>query len=374
MFEESKRNDRAIRVYKDLFDESQDVTAAGRLSTIYLKQEKYKEAVPYLESIEANDPDDLNAKVKLGLVHMELKNYDRSIKIFRELIEKNPESDRLRFYLGSLFEELGRHDEAVAELKQVPAGSKLYTDSVLHAANLMKNSGKMADAKSFLKESIAKSPKTAQFYVFLASMQEDEKDTDGAIGTLERAYGQFPEDERVLYYLGSLYDRQGDTKRGLAKMEQLLFVNPKNVDALNYIGYTWTIQSVKLDQAEDYLRQAMQLRPNNAFITDSWGWHLFTRGRVSESIVQLERAVSLKADEATILEHLGDAYARANLQEKALATYEKAAKYAEDSKMKEVIAQKMESVKTILVQSGRLPAPRESARSPASVPGASKTE
>ena len=374
MFEETKKNDRAIQTYLEIYEDTQDSTAASRLATIYLKKEKYKEAIPYLESIEATDPSDMNAKVKLGLVYMEVKNYDRAIVIFNELVKKNPDSDRIRFYLGSLYEELGRPADAVAELKQVPSSSKLYSDAVLHSANLMKNAGKSDEAKKILKQAIDQSPTITQLSVFLASIYEDEKGMDQAIQVLEKAYVHAPEDEKVLYYLGNLYDRQGDVTKGLAKMEQVLFLNPKNVDALNYIGYTWSIQGVKLSEAEKYLRLAMQLKPDNAYVTDSWGWHLYLTGKIKQAIVQLEKAVQLKNDETTILEHLADAYARANLQEKALSTYEKAAKYAEDDQAKLALAQKMESLRTVLVQGGRMPASRTNARSPASVSGVSNQE
>lgn len=380
LHEESRHVDRAIQVYQDLFEQSQDVTAAGRLSTIYLKQEKYGKAIPYLEAIEANDPDDMNSRVKLGLVYMEMKNYNGAEKTFRELIQKNPESDRIRFYLASLYLETERFDDAVAEFKRVPEGSKLYSDSALQVANILKTQGKTEEAKNFLREAIIRSPKIPQFYVFLASMKEDDKQIDDAIAVLERAYAQFPEDERVLYYLGSLYDRQGKVDKGLAKMEQLLFVNPTNVDALNYIGYTWTVQGVRLDEAEKMLKEALALKPGNPYIIDSWGWHLFVRGKTQAAITQLEKAASLKGDEPAILEHLGDAYARANLQEKALSIYQKAAQYAEESKTKAQLADKIESMKTILAQSGRLKGAgtTQTARSPASVgtptPGASLGE
>jgi tetratricopeptide (TPR) repeat protein len=198
-------------------------------------------------------------------------------------------------------------------------------------------------------------------------MEEEENDLTASIVALERAYKYFPEEERVLYYLGSLYDRVGDTEKGLAKMEQLLFVNPKNVDALNYLGYTWTVLGRKMDQAEEYLKTAMKLRPNNAFITDSWGWHLFVRGKFAEAIKVLEKAVAIRGDEATILEHLGDAYARTNLQEKAFATYEKAVSVSKETKERAKIAAKLENVRAVLVQNGRIRGGRTASRAPASI-------
>ena len=37
------------------------------MATIYLKEAKYERRLPYLEALQASDPDDMNAKVKFGL-------------------------------------------------------------------------------------------------------------------------------------------------------------------------------------------------------------------------------------------------------------------------------------------------------------------
>jgi Tfp pilus assembly protein PilF len=122
-----------------------------------------------------------------------------------------------------------------------------------------------------------------------------------------------------------------------------------------------------MDQAEEYLKTAMKLRPNNAFITDSWGWHLFVKGKYAEAIKTLEKAVALRNDEPTILEHLGDAYARSNLTEKAFSAYERAVAVAKEASEKGKIAAKLESIRAVLVQNGRIKANRTASRAPASV-------
>ena len=80
----------------------------------------------------------------------------------------------------------------------------------------------------------------------------------------------------------------------------------------------------------------------------------------------LEKAVQIKSDESTILEHLADAYSRANLQEKAILTYQKAANHSEEPSAKEKIVAKLESLRATLVKNGRVRGGSVSARSPAS--------
>jgi tetratricopeptide (TPR) repeat protein len=213
-------------------------------------------------------------------------------------------------------------------------------------AYLLKQEKRPEEARRFIAEAIKKSPKTSSFYVFQASMEEEAKDIPRAIEILEAATKLFPEDEKTRYYLGSLYDRQGDTDKGLTQMEAILALNPENVDALNYVGYTWTTKGIRLNDAEKLLRRALRLKPDNGYIQDSWGWYLFVRGRVSEAVVELEKAVKLRPNEPTILEHLADAYLRSNLREKALYVYKEAAKYAEDDTARQKIETKVNNLKT----------------------------
>ena len=363
LYETKKMNDQAITIYKALWDETQDSASANRLATIYLKEEKYDLAIPFLESLQASDPDDLNASVKLGLVQMELKKYEKAISTFKGILSKTPDSDRVHYYLGSLYEELKNFDEAVAHLKAIKPDSKMYPDAVLHVAFLTKERSGIDQAKTYINKEIEKSPRVANFYIYSASLDEDSKNVTAAVSKLEKAVGFFPEDEKVRYYLGSLYDRQGKVDQGLQQMEAILTINPDNVDALNYIGYTWTQKGVRLNDAEKLLQKAMTLRPDNGYITDSWGWYLFTRGRVNEAVVALEKAVHLKPNESTILEHLGDAYLRSNLREKALTQYSEAAKYADDDSLKHKIESKRDHLNTEIVEGGKT----DHGRMPASV-------
>lgn len=350
LYEEKRMNPQAIATYRELYEDAQDLTAASRLATLLLKAEKYEAAIPYLQALEQADPDDMTTRVKLGLVQMELHKFDQAIATFKKILEKNPNSDRIHYYLGSLYEEGKQYDLAIQELKQIPSDSKLFGDAALHVAYLHKQASRMPEARASIEDAIVRSPRNPGFYIFKASLEEETKDFPQAIATLEQAVGQFPEDEKIRYYLGSIYDRTGDIDKGLEHMEAILRLNPENVDALNYVGYTWTLRGVRLNDAERLLRRALGLRPENGYVQDSWGWYLFTRGRVKEAIVQLEKAARLKPNEPTILEHLGDAYARYNLREKALAQYASAARLADTLDLRDKIQAKAENMRKELAQ------------------------
>ncbi|MBI3535139.1 MAG: tetratricopeptide repeat protein, partial [Deltaproteobacteria bacterium] len=84
IYEEKKTYPKALAIYKEIFSQTQDLIAANRIVTILLKEEKYKEALPFLDSISILDADDMNSQVKLGLVQMELKSYNQAIENLRK--------------------------------------------------------------------------------------------------------------------------------------------------------------------------------------------------------------------------------------------------------------------------------------------------
>ena len=350
--EDSNRAAEALVAYQRLYDEAQDTTAANRIATLLLKQEKYREALPYLEVVEAADADDMNVRVKLGLVYMELKKLDRAETLFKSILAKTPDADRVRYYLASVYEEQKRLDESVAEVMKIQPGSKLHGDAVVHAGWLLKQAGRAPEALELVRSAVKTNPGHATFYLFMASIEEDAKRYEAASQVLKAGVKVFPEDEKMHFYLGSLLDRQGDVDGCLQEMERVLKLNPDHVDALNYLGYTWTVRGTRLNDAERLIRRALALKPDNGFVQDSWGWHLFLRGRVRESIVELEKAAKLKPNESTILEHLADAYLRYNLREKAVIRYQEAARVAQDEGSRRKIESKLDLLRIEVAERG----------------------
>jgi Tfp pilus assembly protein PilF len=122
------------------------------------------------------------------------------------------------------------------------------------------------------------------------------------------------------YFHGALLEKLGDTDAAVAEMEKILEKSPNHADALNFVAYTWTVQGVHLKDAEEMLKRAMKLKPNNPFILDSFGWNQFVLGKQESALRYLEKAVGIKGDEETILQHLVEVYAKNQMPDRARET------------------------------------------------------
>ena len=127
-------------------------------------------------------------------------------------------------------------------------------------------------------------------------------------------------------------------------MKEVLKLDPKNANALNYIGYNYADKDINLDEAERLIKKALEIKPEDGYITDSLGWVYYKKGEIDEAIKKLEKAIKLVPKDPIIAEHLGDAYLKNSKKDRALAMYEKALKLDPNKKsLKEKIKMIKES-------------------------------
>jgi Flp pilus assembly protein TadD len=93
---------------------------------------------------------------------------------------------------------------------------------------------------------------------------------------------------------------------------------------LNYLGYTLAVLGVRLEEAENFIRRALEIKPGDGYIIDSLGWVFFKQGRMDEALRELERAAQLVPTDPIILEHLGDVLSIKGDKKRARDLYEKA--------------------------------------------------
>jgi Flp pilus assembly protein TadD len=109
-------------------------------------------------------------------------------------------------------------------------------------------------------------------------------------------------------------------------MKTVIRLDPQDASALNYLGYTYADLGKNLEEAERLIKEALKVKPDDGYITDSLGWVYYKMGDYSKALTVLKRAVELVPEDPVILEHLGDAYLKANDQKNALKAYERSLK------------------------------------------------
>ena len=235
-----------------------------------------------------------------------------------------------RIGLAEALSHLGKHAEAVRALEAPLAKSPDDVRLLTTRASVLDRAGRSGEAIATLRKAIADRDRSgtaedvSDLYAALADSLVRAGRTDDAIAALRAALAARPSDPVLLYALGSTYESAGRRDAAVAEMRALLAIDPDHAEAMNFVGYTYAEQGVRLDEAERLVRRALELKPRSGHVLDSLGWVLYRRGELRRAVEALEQADALAGPDATILEHLGDAYRATSRPADAARAYTRA--------------------------------------------------
>ncbi len=361
-----KRYDDARKDYEALVRlDDEDVDALLALGRLAIQRGDLTGARKQFADLVRAAPDESAARVSVALAWIEAKKNSEAISVVDEGLRTGGDG-RLYFVKGLVEQDERRFSDAAASFGKVrPEDGELYESARADMALSLSQLGRHAEAERALAAPLKAQPNNLKFVTTLAIIRERDGKVNEAIELLRRTLGDGertglaaekmaeltdalansleragktkeaiallgkalearPRDEVLLYALGGAYEKSGDSEAAVGQMKALLTLDPDNADALNFLGYTYAERGVKLDEAEKLVSKAVELKPENGYFLDSLGWVFFKKGDFGKAISLLEKANALSGPEATILEHLGDAYRSAQRLADAAAAYRKA--------------------------------------------------
>ena len=237
-----------------------------------------------------------------------------------------PDHPELAFYRGLSLGQRGRPREGALALDRVERSlrkgdaiaptflgvepSTLLLDARVQAALLRGRAGEKAEACRQLKALFAEKPLDDGVAEGLLEAYDRAGRASEAAQLLAAAARGHPESGGLLFASGNALDRLGRKADALAAMRKLLLLDPQHVGALNYVGYALTEQNASpasLREAEVLLARAVDLRPDDGAVADSYGFCLLRRGEPRRALEEMVRADHLTPGDPVILSHLGDA-------------------------------------------------------------------
>lgn len=243
--------------------------------------------------------------------------YDRrahdSAQIYANLTQMlSPDMPFASLMLGDIAALAGQYDIALDHYTTIGEASPLFWLSRLRVAEVYEVSGDLGRAAQVLGV-LAKEKRTQlPSLVALGDIYRRQNDLPNARKAYDEAIAAAPDKADIkapiLFSRGMTASRMGEWSAAEQDLLAALKLQPENATLLNFIGYSWMERGEKQDQAFDYIRRAMALKPDDGYILDSYGWALHRRGDTKAAIEWLEKAVAAVPGDATILDHLGDAY------------------------------------------------------------------
>ena len=113
-------------------------------------------------------------------------------------------------------------------------------------------------------------------------------------------------------------------------LREVIRLKADDAQAYNALGYSLADRGVRLDEAHQLVSKALELAPNDPFISDSLGWVEFKRGRLQEAIQILDKAFQSKPD-PEIAAHLGEVLWVAGQRSRATAIWKQGVALSRDN-------------------------------------------
>ncbi len=333
-----KRYEKVLSLYTLILakdNEDERATLGSVQSLLYL--DRYEEALKMLASLRRLSKEPYKIDLIISQILINRKTYPEAERLLRSLISEHASSEAY-YLLGVALFEQKKFDNALEALKQIDRNSEEYEYTIFLQVKIFSEVHQFEKARDLLVEIIA-AEKTRKpvFYTYLASLYQDNDNLTAALKILADGINDYPSNERLHFEYGLILETTGKSEQAISVMKKVLELQPDHPEALNFIGYTWANNNQNLEQALEYIQQAVLIRPDSGYIRDSLGWVYFRLGNFEQAKIELENALALEPADPHIYDHLGDTYRAMTNRERALEEYRKALEmFTEDDKKKTV--------------------------------------
>ncbi len=286
--------------------------AAARLM---IKQKQYDKAKKEFEKIRLSQPQDLMVLYSLSLLSIQQNDYAAAEKYLNEYLvsaskqdKENRDTVQVLFLLSQIAEEQHHYDQALDWLAKIDQDEEdeVSMSVEIKKAQLYAKKGNVQRARKIISELESENPyEKERLLLTEAQILRDIKKQHDALDVLKNGLKEFPKSTNILYDYALTAENLGKYGEMEIALKKIIEIDPQYQQAYNALGYSLADRNMRLDEAYSLIEKAMKLSPNDPFITDSFGWVLFRQGKIDEAEQQLRQAYQLRAD-PEIAVHLGE--------------------------------------------------------------------
>ncbi len=248
------------------------------VSNLYSSQDEYEQSNFYL-----NISYFLNKKFKINLSLMAdnyflNENYDQSLKVLQLFNSK----DDLYYWF-----KIKQEAKIITEKKNKEEGLKYIEKNF---KNIKNPSTKVLFDLATIYKNSKKYEKAIELYTSVMNIM-DKDDLNYA---------------DLLYRRGGSFERIGKYEKSDKDLLDALKIIPNNSYVLNYLAYSWLERNQNINKAILMLEKAYKENENDPYIIDSVGWGYFLVGKYDDAEKYMRRALELMPNDPIVNDHYGD--------------------------------------------------------------------
>ncbi len=248
------------------------------VSNLYSSQDEYEQSNFYL-----NISYFLNKKFKINLSLMAdnyflNENYDQSLKVLQLFNSK----DDLYYWF-----KIKQEAKIITKKKNKEEGLKYIEKNF---KNIKNPSTKVLFDLATIYKNSKKYEKAIELYTSVMNVM-DKDDLNYA---------------DLLYRRGGSFERIGKYEKSDKDLLDALKIIPNNSYVLNYLAYSWLERNQNINKAILMLEKAYKENENDPYIIDSVGWGYFLVGKYNDAEKYMRRALELMPNDPIVNDHYGD--------------------------------------------------------------------
>jgi Flp pilus assembly protein TadD len=276
-----------------------DVGARVNLGVVFMRQQRWDQALKYLNQAETLAPQVTGIRLNIALVHYRQGAYADAIPDFQTVLQQQPDSAQARRLLGLcyLFEE--RYVDAATYLEPlwpVASNDLSYLYSLAVAAG---NCGRHELEERAEKKLLEAGTDSPLVHLLLGKAYLGHEDYANALVELQKAAEADPKLPMVHYNLGMVYRHNGDLQKAQSEFLKDIELEPSVAFNYDQLGLLASLDG-KDKQAEAYFLDAVK---RDAKLGTSWfGLAKIYRQqkRYQAALTALQQAASIDPSSASV--------------------------------------------------------------------------
>ena len=296
---------------------------------VLLDAQRYAEATAQLQIVTRDKPDYPEGWLVLGTLQLQdnqLATAQASLERYIALVQQAPQPERnaglAQAYLALSQLAEKRKDYAAAEswLNKIENPSDLV-QAQIRRASILASQGKLAEGRRLIRELPERTPEEARLKLNAeVSLLREFKQYRQAHEVLAQALAKTPEDTDLLYEQSMVAEKLGSRDEMERLLRQIIQLKHDYYQAYNALGYSLADRNVRLPEARQLIRKAVEFAPADPFIKDSLGWVEFRMGNKAEAAQIFQAAYKARPD-AEIAAHFGEVLWSLGQRDRAMAIW-----------------------------------------------------
>lgn len=262
-------------------------------------------ALAQARKILENDPDYLDALIMAGSLLFDKDDIEAKA-LLEKYIDLGGIDPQAVFYLSELAMQDKDYKEALNRLYSIGTNNRFYLEARIRIGRVYEErDGTEAGIKYLDGIAIQSQSELLRIVFEKDRMYQDAGDFEESRALFDDILLREPDNARLLYRRGLLFANMDLLDLHESDMLKVIELEPDNAYAYNALGYVLADKTDRLEEAYELISRAMELRPNDPYITDSLGWVYYRLGNNELAIQYLTAASELLWD-GEIAAHLGE--------------------------------------------------------------------